>query len=243
MSTQKTDTQQFQFDPGAMKTYQGLTGAFGNTAQGYMQNPFGNPFMQTQQQMGTRQAQNLGGTQMSDLVQNMLRSGMQGGASSPAGLEMQQNQARANTGMQANLGFLQPLQNALQQQNFYSQLASQFRPLQTGGKSTEQTSGLGTWLPQLASAGLGAFGSAMTGGLSSLFGGPMGAAGAGSQFGPTGMDPNMNAAIGAQPNFNAMIPMPNISGGGMAGMGGGGMGGYGGPGMPAGGGLPPGFMP
>lgn len=226
MSTHKTDTQQFQFDPGAMKQYQGLTSAFGNTAQGYMQNPFGNPFMQTQQQMGTRQAQNLGGTQMSDLVQNMLRSGMQGGASSPAGLEMQQNQARANTGMQANLGFLQPMQNALQQQDFFSQLASQFRPLQTGGKQTETTSGLGTWLPQLAGAGLGALGAAFGGGLPGGF------------FNSLGNHPNAPSGGGGWQNIG---PAPDLGfGGAMPGgasfnmpmMGGGSMGGYGGAGTP-----------
>lgn len=238
MSTQKTDTQQSFFDPGAMKQYQGLTGAFGNTAQGYMQNPFSNPFFQTQQQMGTRQAQNLGGTAMSDLLRNMTTSGMAGGASSPAGLQLQQDQSRANTGLQSQLGFLNPVQNALQQQNFYSQLASQFRPLQTGGKQTEATSGLGTWLPQLASAGLGAFGSAMTGGLSSLFGGGGGGFNyGGANSGPTSFMPQgpgsafpgdpfsgiggLGGMAGAMPGgyqfgggMGSMMPPPPMAGGG-----------------------------
>jgi hypothetical protein len=238
LSTQKTDTQQFQFDPGAMKQYQGLTSAFGNTAQGYMQSPFSNPFFQTQQQMGTRQAQNLGGTQMSDLLRNMTSSGMAGGASSPAGLEMQQNQSRANTGLQAQLGFLNPVQNALQQQNFYSQLASQFRPLQTGGKSTETTSGTGTWLPQLAGAALG--GLTGMGGLGSLMGMFKGGGGggggdffSGAQSGPTSFSPQgPGSAFPSDP----FVGMPG--GGQFGGMPQ--MGGYGGPGMAP---PPPGGMP
>lgn len=139
-----------------MQAYQGLQGPLAQMLTGYMQNPFGNPFFQTQQQMGTRQAQNLGQTATSGLLKNMTSSGMFGGASSPAGLEMLQNQARANTGLQANLGFLQPVQNALGMQQFAGGLANSYRPLQTGQQTTQSTSGLGTWLPQVAGMGLSA---------------------------------------------------------------------------------------
>lgn len=147
-----------------MQAYNQMIPGFSQTAMGYMQNPFSNPFFQTQQQLGTRQAQQLGGTQMSSLLHNMLAGGMAGGASSPAGLEMLQNQARANTGLQANLGFLSPVQNALQQQQYYSGLASGFRPLQTGQTQTEKTGGLGSWLPQVAGMALGAAGGLFGGG-------------------------------------------------------------------------------
>lgn len=123
---------------------------------GYMNNPFGNPFFQTQQQLGTRQAQNLGGTQMSNILRNLSASGLGGGSSSPFAMEMLQNQGRANTGLQAQLGFLNPVQNALGMQQFAGGLASQYRPLQTGQNTTQSTGGLGTWLPQVAGMGLSA---------------------------------------------------------------------------------------
>src|SRR6266436_5470962 len=77
-----------------------------------------------------------------------------GGASSPAALEMQQNQGRANTNLQANLGFLNPVHNALGLQQGAMQLAAGYRPLQTGGTQVQSTGGLGTWLPQVAGAAL-----------------------------------------------------------------------------------------
>jgi hypothetical protein len=209
-------------------------GGLGNVTANYINNPFGNPFFQTQQQMGTRQAQNLGGTQMSDLLRNMMSSGMAGGASSPAGLELQQNQGRANTGLQSQLGFLNPVQNALGMQQGAMQLAAGFRPLQTGGKQTETTSGTGTWLPQLAGAALGGLtGMGGLGGLTSLFGGhggsgPMNYSGANS--GPTSFTPNgpgsaWPSSFGGDP-FGGQMPGGGMAGGPMGQMGG--LGGYGG---------------
>lgn len=187
-TTQKTQ-QTSQFDPGSMQQFKGLQGGIGNVLGGYMTNPFGNPFFQAQQQMGTRQAQNLGGTGTSNLLRNMTASNMFGGASSPAGLEMLQNQGRANTGLQAQLGFLQPLMNALGMQQWATGAAEQYRPLQTGSTQTQSTSGLGTWLPQVAGLAMAPFTGGMSmlpgmmggsGGLGGLFGGGGGMAGTGS---------------------------------------------------------------
>jgi hypothetical protein len=145
-----------KFDPSAMGAYQGMMPAFGQNVAGWMQNPYASPAFQLSQQMGQRQAQNIGGAQMGNLLRNLQTSGLFGGGSaSPAGLEMMQNQARANTGLGANLGFINPMQEALQRQMGAMNIASQFRPLQTGGKTTESTGGLGTWLPQLAGAAMG----------------------------------------------------------------------------------------
>src|SRR6266404_6380977 len=64
-------------------------GGLGNVTANYINNPFSNPFFSTQQQLGTSQAGQLGGMQMSNLLRNQTASGMAGGASSPAALEMQ----------------------------------------------------------------------------------------------------------------------------------------------------------
>lgn len=160
MSTKTTNTTTNTYDPTSMSTYQGMQGGLGSAIGGYMNNPFSNPFMQTQMQMGTNQANQLGGSAMSNISRNMTASGMSG-SNNPAALEMMQNQSRANSGMRANLGFLAPMQNAFTAQQNAMGLASQYRPLQTGGTQTQTKSGLGTWLPQLIGGGI----SALTGGL------------------------------------------------------------------------------
>lgn len=196
MSTKNTTTSQNQYDPQAMNTYQGLQGGLGSAIGGYMNNPFSNPFMQTQMQMGNQQANLYGGTAMSNISRNMTASGM-GGSNNPAALEMMNNQMRATSGMRANLGFLNPMQNAFTAQQNAMGLASQYRPLQTGGTQTQTQSGLGTWLPQLAGAAIGAVGMGMTGGMS-------GAGGGGSMFSKMGqaMPAASGMAFGGSGGYN-----------------------------------------
>jgi len=153
MSTKTQTTTQNQYDPTAMNTYQGLQGGLGSSISGYMNNPFSNPFFQTQQQMGNNQANLYGGTAMYNITRNMNLMGM-GGGNNAAAMEMMNNQQRGNTNMRANLGFLNPVQNAFTAQQNAMGLASQYRPLQTGGTQTQTKSGLGTWLPQLAGGAL-----------------------------------------------------------------------------------------
>jgi len=221
MSTTKTDTQTGQFDPSSMSLFQGLAGALGQTLPGFINNPFGSSQFGLEQQMGTRQAQNLGGTGTSNLVRNMTASGMQGGASSPAGVEMLQNQGRANTGLQANLGFLNPTMNALQRQQYAMGIGSQYRPLQTGQTNVEKTGGLGTWGPQVAGLGLGlltgmpagGFNSGNTPGMGQMLGGPT--------SGQTGAFSGVNAnnpwisGGGGMPGFNPGQTPQFPGGGGM----------------------------
>lgn len=198
-----------------MQAYQGLQGPLAQMLQGYMQNPFGNPFFQTQQQMGTRQAQNLGQTQMNNITGNLTASGLGGsGSTSPFAMEMLQNQGRANSGLQAQLGFQNPVQNALGMQQFAGGLANSYRPLQTGQNTTQSTGGLGTWLPQVAGMGLSAL---------------MGIPGLGGG-GINPMESNVGGigasnAIGSMPFGNFNPGLPSMGGyGGFAGAGGGGMG-------------------
>src|SRR2546425_856448 len=80
-TTQKT-AQSGTFDPQSMESFHTLLSGLTPMLGGYMANPFGNPFFQQQQQMGTRQAANLGQTGMSNITRNLTASGL-GGA--PAG--------------------------------------------------------------------------------------------------------------------------------------------------------------
>lgn len=152
-----------------MGAFNQLMQQFGPTLSGFMTNPFGTQQFKLGQLLGTSQANNLNQTATRGLTNNMIGSGMAGGASNPAATEMLQNQARANTSNTANLGFLQPTQNALALQQGALNTAANFKPLQTGGTQTQSTGGLGTRLPQLIGAGLGAAGNIATGGLSGLF--------------------------------------------------------------------------
>ena len=176
-----------------MNLFQGLTGSLGPLLQGFMNNPYGNQQFQTEQQLGTSQARNLGQTATSGLLNNAIGSGMAGGASNPAMTEMLQNQARANTGLQANLGFLAPTQAAQQRQFRAMNLAAAYRPLQTGQQNVQSTQGLGTLLPQLLNAGMGIAGMA------------------------AGMPPgNFFAGAGNGPNAagGSFTPWANLGGGG-----------------------------
>jgi hypothetical protein len=191
---------------GAAGTAGSAGGGLGNVTANYINNPFGNPFFQTQQQMGTRQAQNLGGTNISNMLRNFQTGGLGGGSGTmaPFQQEMLQNQARANTGLQAQLGFLNPVQNALGMQQNAMGLAAGYRPLQTGGTTTQSTGGLGTWLPQVAGMALGGLTGGLGGGLGSALGGLFGGGGGGGM--PVGgtsgmMDTAMNAFNNANPSF------------------------------------------
>lgn len=199
-----TKTQQTaQFAPSGMNAYNQLQPGMANTLSGYISNPFSNPFFQTQQQLGTQQAQNLGGTQMSNITNNLTASGFGGSQSSPMALEMMQNQGRANTGLQAQMGFLSPVQNALQLQQNALGTAAGYRPLQTG--QTQQVSGLGSWLPQVISGALGALNPA-----SGLFGG--GGGGGSSPFSmgmPFPSGTNWMGQTSQSPNYPSATP-PNM---------------------------------
>jgi hypothetical protein len=185
---------QNQYAPGALDNYQQATQGWMKPALGYAQNPFGNPFFQQQQQMGTRQAMNQGQTGMNNLMSNFTSSGAGGGIQSPFMQEMMANQGRANSGLQAQLGFMNPMNQAQgMQQSAMGQLAG-YNPLQTGqsgtnfanqgfntsqsgssqgnfnqsgsmnGNQTQSTGGLGTWLPQMLSMGMGLATGGMGGG-------------------------------------------------------------------------------
>jgi hypothetical protein len=222
MGTTKQTNQASQFAPTGMQAYNQLQGPFANVTTGYMTDPFGNPFFKTQQQLGTRQAQNIGGTNLSNLMRNFQTGGVGGGTGTLAPFQSEQlaNQMRANTGLQAQLGFLQPVMNALGLQQSALGMAENYRPLQTGQKTTESTGGLGTWLPQVAGMALGGLtGMPFMGG---MFGG-----GGGSGMPAGGTQGMMDTAMGS---FNAANPYMGTGYGGgfatqpafMGGLGGGG---------------------
>ena len=164
MSTTTTTTA--NYNQQGMNAYNSMMPGYASTVNSYMNNPFGNPFMQQQQQMGTSQANNLGAAGMANTTRNLNMSGIS--QNSPAALQMMQQQQMQNSSQRANLGFLQPMQNALGMQQSAMQQAGSFKPLQTG--QTQSQGGVGSWLPQI-----------LGGGLSLLTGGLLGGGGGGGQ--------------------------------------------------------------
>jgi len=157
MSTKKTsDTQSkstLSFDPVSKAMYNQLIGAAGNYTMGQINNPFGNPFYKMglgQSQRGAQLSANQG---MNAFLQNLRVNGISGRAGNAFQMAQQNKLGRnALTLMSgANVG---NVMSALQRQQQNAMMGMSYQPLMTGESSTshaqEQTSGLGTWLPQLA---------------------------------------------------------------------------------------------
>lgn len=200
----KTQTQStLNYNPAAMDAYNANISSIMPVLRDYATNPYGNSFFNLNRSMLSNQAAGLGQTNMNSLMSNLKTSGLGDRAGFAQSLIGQSG--RATSGLQANANW-QAMQQALAQQNFSLGTLSSFQPLMTGSNTTQQTSGLGTWLPQLAGAALGG----LTGGLgSSLMGGMFGGGGGGASassasnftgsFGGGNFMPQMNPF-----NFGAM---------------------------------------
>lgn len=155
------------FAPGSMANYQALQGSYVPALQDLINNPLGNPMFQAM--AGNMRAQ-VGGNNaasMQTLTNNMTQFG---GASSPFMASQMARLGRTTSSQQAG-GYNNLLIQAMQQRMQGLGMAGSFNPLVTGGnqsqsytgnmtgsssgQQTQQQSGLGTWLPQLLSAGLG----------------------------------------------------------------------------------------
>ena len=172
MSTTKTTTssQQNQYDPGSMSTYQNLTGAGGQAISDEIRNPYGNMFFNQQLQMMRRQQ---GQSQLQGQQSLQQRAQAMGiNPSSPQYFsQLNKLQRQGEAGEAQGYGNL--LLNAANLRQGAIGAAMNYRPLQTGqtGKQTESTGGLGTWLPQVAGMGLSALTGGMGGGMGSMGGG------------------------------------------------------------------------
>lgn len=154
MSTKTTNTSTNQYNQSSMGTYNAFQPQLMGSLMQMVNNPLGSSYFQNQlaqQQAASRQ---IGQRSNANALQN-LRTG--GGILSNAGgfaAGMLNRNQNANNGMQAN-AFNTALNSALQNRNFALASMQAYQPLQTGQTSTQQQSGLGTWLPQLLGAGLG----------------------------------------------------------------------------------------
>lgn len=162
MSTKKQTTSTNTYNPASMNAFNGLQPQIQSLLQQYMTNPNSvvAPFYNQATQQAQKNAAQLGQSGISNISGNMAASGF-GGTNMPAYMASQiATQNRATSGLQSNAflqGKLGQAGAALGVQQAGLAGAQGYRPLQTGGTQTQSTSGLGTWLPQLAGTAIGAF--------------------------------------------------------------------------------------
>lgn len=224
MGTKTTTTQQAQYQPQSMQAYQSMLPQWLQGLQSYAQNPLASSMFQQRQQISGKEAAQSGQTAMSNLAQNLAAGGFSGGNLPGFAAQQLGNIGRGVSAQQAQ-GTLANLLAAQQAQQWALGSMEAYNPLQTGQTATQQTSGLGTWLPQVAGMALGAAmgipgmpswlqaGSqgvhGLPSGMSTTPSMPMGLAGTGVYGGmygmPSGM-PSIFSGIGsAPPTINPLI--------------------------------------
>lgn len=173
-----------------MQGYNSLQSPLISALLGNVNNPFSNSMFNTQMQMGMGAINARNQANMQRISQNAQALG----GTSNALLMNQINQSNRGT-MGANAGMMNNLLLNAQQlrQQSLGQMQG-YSPLQTGQTSAKTQSGVGSWLPQLAGAGLSAFMGPMSGMLGGMFGG----AGGSQPFGGLSPTSYANAAIQQQ---------------------------------------------
>lgn len=166
MSTKNTQTQQSTFNQPSMDTFNSFQPSFRNNMMDFMNDPLKSSFFNTQYQMAQKQNQASYGAGNSAMMQNLAAGGSVGNVPAYMQSNLLRNQ-RALSGANSN-SFNNLLLGANQLRFGATQNAGSYRPLQTGSTQTQQQSGLGSWLPQVAGAALGIAGGFATGGASSF---------------------------------------------------------------------------
>ena len=161
-------------------------------------NPFGSDAFRRESSINQDNALNVGARNKSNILNNAAAMGY----STNGGLinSMLGRAGRDTSSLQAQ-GFRSAVGNATNRQMQSAGLLNSFQPLMTGSNgtftNTQTTSGLGTWLPQLISAGAGAAMNAFM---------PRAGAASGSSAGALGMGlPNQVAPVSVSPVYNGVI--------------------------------------
>lgn len=175
MSTKNTtsgsNSTAFQFNPQTMTQYLSNLNATMPFLRSNVSNPFGSDAFKQESTANQDQATQLGQRNKSNILNNAAAMGY----NTNGGLinSMLARAGRDTSNLQAQ-GFRSAVANANTRQMQSAGMLNAFQPLMTGSNgnfnSTQTTSGLGTWLPQLAGAALGAATGGLTGGLTSSAG-------------------------------------------------------------------------
>lgn len=192
-----SQTQTTQFDPAALAAYQQNIGVGSSALRDLIADPLKSTFFNSQLNLMRGQSSRQGQTNVWQALNNQ---GLGGGSGyNPLTASLLTRLRRGQTANES-AGFHNLLLNAAQARQQGIGQALSFQPLQTGAKGTsiEKTSGVGTWLPQLISSGIGAATAFASGGASL-------AAGRGGGFGGGGSLPNYDpsAPLGRPPAYTS----------------------------------------
>lgn len=170
MSTKTSTNTANQYNSQGMAAYNAFQPALMSQLLQMAQNPLSSSFFQNALAQMRNSANQVGARNTQNTLQNARTSG--GMLSSSGGFTralLNRNMLNNST-MQSN-AFNSALNNTLSSRNWALSSMEAYQPLQTGQKSTQTQSGLGTWLPQVAGAAIGGLTGGGFGGLGSLFGG------------------------------------------------------------------------
>lgn len=173
-STKHTTDTTNKYDPQSMSNFHLLNASGTNVMQDYMKDPLKASYFQNQVGMMNRFSQQIGQRGMNSL----LGRGIMGGGQMPGWMSSNMARIGRSTGAMQSQNVLTALMNAEQRRSQAAGQALNDRPLQTGQHTEDQTSGLGTWLPQVIGMGAQAALAFGTGGAS--LGASMAAKGAGA---------------------------------------------------------------
>lgn len=165
MSTKKTSTTTNQYDPSSMNTFQMFQPTIGAGLMDYFKNA--GKLQNLWFQQAVQQNARVGNRMNSNVLANATTGGW-GGGNLPAFLQATlARNSRAVSGMNSN-AFLQSLFQTDANKKWALNSMQSYQPLQTGQTNVQKTSGLGTWLPQVLTAGAGLAMAPFTGGASLL---------------------------------------------------------------------------
>jgi hypothetical protein len=153
MGTKNTTTTTNQYSPAGMTAYNALQAPATGALNSNITNPYGNAFFNQQKNAAGSAATTFGNARYNANAAAGTALGTSGGP----GL----NSAFNNYNTRGNAAISGAMNNSLlmgaaNNRNASLSAAMNYRPLQTGGTQVQQTSGLGTWLPQVIGMGIGA---------------------------------------------------------------------------------------
>lgn len=160
MST-KTETKTTnQYDQQSMDQYHQNHSASTNVFSDYMKDPLKASYFLNQVGILNRASDQIGQRNISNLLNNQQ---ITGGGVMPGYMQSLLARTGRQTGAMQSQNFLSALMQAEGNRRGAASMAFQDRPLQTGQNTTQQRSGLGTWLPQIAGGAIGGFAAGMSG--------------------------------------------------------------------------------
>jgi len=170
MSTKTTTNTQNQYNQSGMNAYNAFMPQLQSQLMQLSGNPLGSSFFQNQLGMAQKNASQIGQRNISNTLQNVRAGGGLLGNAGAYTNALLNKTMMGNSALQSN-AFNSTLNNSLQTRNWALSAMQGFQPLQTGQNTTQQKSGLGTWLPQLAGAAIGGLSGGMGGGLMGMLSG------------------------------------------------------------------------